>query len=59
MNFITNNNLDIIDIYPISIFFVEVKDRLILNSRVSYSPSKFYQTEKMRCMYSYKPSLIV
>lgn len=59
MEFIENNKLEEVDIYPLSIFFVELKDTLIGNNKVSYAPSDHYQTQKMRCMYNYKPSILI
>jgi hypothetical protein len=59
MEFIEKNDLEEIDIYPISIFYVELRDTLIGNNKVSYAPSVYYQSQKMRCMYNYKPSVLI
>jgi len=59
MEFINNNNLKETDIYPLSVFYVALKDTVIGNNKVSYAPSKYYQTQKMRCMYNYKPSILI
>ena len=59
MEFIQTTNLADTDIWPISIFYVESKDSLIRNSKLTYANSKYYQTPKMRCMYSYKPSFLI
>lgn|GEM_PF-4938755 len=59
MKFSNNLKSNQLDIFPISVFYVESRDTLIRNSILRYAPSSYYKTEKMRCMYSYKPSILI